>query len=217
MGPFPFMRQLVGLLLKPTGDERSTPALGGTENWGDAMSPINAAIAGFAAILVFTDASAQTATCTASADIACTEQGAVRGVVQAGTLAFKGIPYAAAPVGPLRWKPSASPLPWEGVRDGSRFGAMCPQIVGDEVKGDEDCLYINVWRPRAAPAKPLPVMVWLTGGGNHSQSGEGGGGYGGVAFNGEQLVPHGVVFVSFNYRLGALGFLVSLRTECGTS
>src|SRR5262245_58671309 len=50
---------------------------------------------------------------------------------------------------------------WDGVRDGSRFGAMCPQIVGEEVKGDEDCRYINVWRPREKSDRPLPVMVWL--------------------------------------------------------
>ena len=59
---------------------------------------------------------------------------------------------------------------------GSRYGAMCPQLVAGEVKGDEDCLYINVWRLQEKPNRPLPVMVWLTGGGNHSFSGEGSGG-----------------------------------------
>ncbi len=84
---------------------------------------------------------------------------------------------------------------------------MCPQLVGSEVKGEEDCLYVNVWRPQQKPDRPLPVMVWLTGGGNHSLSGQGSAGFGGVVYNGEELVPQGVVFVSYNLRLGALGFL----------
>jgi para-nitrobenzyl esterase len=139
--------------------------------------------------------------------VACTDQGAVRGVAQNGTLAYKGIPYAAPPVGPLRWQPPAPPAAWQGVRDGSRFGAVCPQLAGKDVVGDEDCLTLNVWTPAAAPAKPLPVMVFLTGGGNHAFSGQGSPGFGGVNYNGEMLVPQGVVYVSFNSRLGALGFL----------
>jgi para-nitrobenzyl esterase len=152
-------------------------------------------------------AAAQSTGCTAGADVVCTEQGAVRGVIEGLTLAFKGIPYARPPVGPLRWQPPAPAASWEGVRDGSRYGAMCPQIVGADVKGEEDCLYVNVWRPQQKPDRPLPVMVWLTGGGNHSLSGQGSGGFGGVVYNGEELVPQGVVFVSYNLRLGALGFL----------
>jgi para-nitrobenzyl esterase len=142
-----------------------------------------------------------------SPDVVCTEQGAVRGIVEGRTLAFKGIPYAQPPVGPLRWK---APLPaanWVGVRDGGRYGAKCPQLIAGEVKGDEDCLYIKVWRLREKPSRPLPVMVWLTGGGNHSLSGEGSGGFGGVVYNGQQVTAEGVVFVSFNIRLGVLGFL----------
>ena len=157
---------------------------------------------------LFGRASAQPLTCASeSPDVVCTEQGAVRGVAEGRTLAFKGIPYAQAPVGPLRWKPPVPAAHWDGVRDGGRYGAMCPQIIAGEVKGDEDCLYVNVWRPREKPNRPLPVMVWLTGGGNHSFSGQGSGGFGGVVYNGEQVVPEGVVFVSYNLRLGALGFL----------
>src|SRR5712671_1675809 len=122
-------------------------------------------------------------------------------------LAFKGIPYARPPVGPLRWKPTEAAEGWSGVRDGSRFGAICPQIIGQEIKGDEDCLTVNVWRPRVKPAQAQPVMVWLTGGGNHSFSGQGSAGFGGVTYSGEKLVPHGVVVVSYNLRLGVLGFL----------
>jgi para-nitrobenzyl esterase len=84
---------------------------------------------------------------------------------------------------------------------------VCPQLAGKEVKGEEDCLYLNIWRPREKPGRLLPVMVWLTGGGNHALSGQGTQFFGGVAYNGEQLVPQGVIFVSYNLRLGALGFL----------
>jgi para-nitrobenzyl esterase len=153
-------------------------------------------------------ASAQTPRCaTDEPDIACTQQGAVRGIAEGDMLAFKGIPYAKPPVGPLRWKPTEAAQPWSGVRDGSRFGAICPQISGKEVKGDEDCLTVNVWQPRVAPSQALPVMVWLTGGGNHSLSGQGTPIFGGLTYNGEKLVPQGVVFISYNLRLGVLGFL----------
>ena len=140
-------------------------------------------------------------------DVVCTAQGAVRGVSEGETLAFKGMPYAQAPVGPLRWKPPVAATAWEGVRDGSQHGAICPQQLGSEVKGNEDCLFVNVWRPRTPPERLLPVMVWLTGGGNHQFSGQGSGGFGGVVYDGAQVVPEGVVYVSYNLRLGALGFL----------
>jgi para-nitrobenzyl esterase len=157
---------------------------------------------------------AQTAACIGSSDVPCTEQGAVRGVVQGATMAFKGIPYAAPPVGPLRWRPPGPAARWDGERDGSQFGAICPQIIGEEVMGDENCLYINVWRPREKPDRPLPVLVWLHGGGNHTRSGEGSADFGGVGYNGEQLVPQGGVFVSYNSRLGVLGFShAALSTE----
>jgi para-nitrobenzyl esterase len=153
-------------------------------------------------------ASAQVPGCTANdPDIACTPHGAVRGVVEGDMLAFKGIPYARPPVGALRWKPTEAAEGWSGVRDGSHFGPICPQIIGQEIKGDEDCLTVNVWRPRVKPAQPLPVMVWLTGGGNHSLSGQGSAGFGGLTYSGEKFVPQGVVFVSYNLRLGVLGFL----------
>jgi para-nitrobenzyl esterase len=131
----------------------------------------------------------------------------VHGVVENTARAFKGIPYAQAPVGALRWQPPAPPAPWPGVRDGSRFGAICPQLNGSTVVGEEDCLTLNVWTPVVPPARPLPVMVFFPGGGNHGFSGQGAAVFGGVNYNGQQLVPEGVVFVSFNYRLGALGFL----------
>src|SRR3954454_23769553 len=125
-------------------------------------------MAQFARLLAFfvlcgiaSTASAEVPGCSADdPDVACTLQGAIRGVVQGEMLAFKGIPYAKPPVGELRWRPPAAAESWSGVRDGGRFGPICPQIIREEVKGDEDCLTINVWRPRLKPAQPLPVMVW---------------------------------------------------------
>jgi para-nitrobenzyl esterase len=149
----------------------------------------------------------QPTSCPAQADVACTDQGAVRGIIEGQALAFKGIPYAQAPVGQLRWKPPQQLSAWTGIRDGSRYGAMCPQLVGSDVKGEEDCLFVNVWRPQGSSQQSLPVMIWLTGGGNHALSGTGSPAFGGLQYNGEELVPQGVVFVSYNLRLGALGFL----------
>jgi Carboxylesterase family len=114
-----------------------------------------------AASLVSVVALAQPLKCTPeSPDVVCTEQGAVRGIAEERTLAFKGVPYAQPPVGSLRWK---APLPaanWEGVRDGGRYGAMCPQLIAGEVKGDEDCHYVNIWRPQVRqpqrPPRPQP-------------------------------------------------------------
>jgi len=175
------------------------------------MRKAAASLAAFAAALVLAGCGSNAPSgpaCEAGGlEVACTAQGAVRGVAENGTLAFKGIPFAKPPTGSLRWQPPAAPQPWQGVRDGSRFGAICPQIAGKDVVGDEDCLTLNVWKPRAPQSKPLPVMVFFTGGGNHAFSGQGAPVFGGVNYNGEKLVPEGVVYVSFNYRLGALGFL----------
>jgi para-nitrobenzyl esterase len=136
--------------------------------------------------------------------VACTSLGAVRGAPDGDLVAFRGIPYAAPPTGALRWRPPQPAEAWEGIRDASRFGAVCPQLEGGEVVGDEDCLTLNIWRPSNAPREPLPVMVYLTGGGNTTQSGQG---TPATAFSGTHLVPQGVIFVSFNIRLGVFGFL----------
>jgi para-nitrobenzyl esterase len=144
---------------------------------------------------------------TSDPDVTCTDSGAIRGTREGNTLAFKGIPYAEAPVGPLRWQPPVDALRWEGIRAANDFGPICPQIVGGQVVGSEDCLTLNIWRPRDLPATRLPVMVWVTGGGNHLLSGKGSAGFGGVSYDGETLVDRGVVYVSYNLRLGVLGFL----------
>src|SRR5256885_14465969 len=100
-----------------------------------------------------------------------TEAGIVQGKVQGSSRAFLGIPYAAPPVGELRWKAPAPPATWQGVRDATKFGARCMQgnIFGDMVFRDagpsEDCLMLNVWTPENVAKKKLPVMVWIHGGG----------------------------------------------------
>ena len=120
---------------------------------------------------------------------------------------FKGVPYAAPPVGALRWK-EPQPVPsWQGVRKATEFGARCMQgnVFGDMVFRDaapsEDCLYLNVWAPKAPSASAkLPVMVWIYGGGFQA------GAASEPRQDGERLAHKGVVVVSMNYRLGIFGF-----------
>jgi para-nitrobenzyl esterase len=119
---------------------------------------------------------------------------------------FKGIPYAAPPVGALRWK-EPQPVPsWQGVRKTTEFGARCMQgnVFGDMVFRDaapsEDCLYLNVWTPKISPDGKLPVMVWIYGGGFQA------GATSEPRQDGEHLAHKGVVVVSMNYRLGIFGF-----------
>jgi para-nitrobenzyl esterase len=153
---------------------------------------------------------AQAPACVASEPaVACLDSGPVRGTVADGIRSFKGIPYARPPVGALRFRPPQPAEPWSEVRAVEKFGPPCPQMGPNRtVVGNEDCLTINVWAPATPPAAPLPVMVWLTGGGNHSLSGAGSGGFGGVTYDGSLMVERGgVVFVTYNLRLGALGFL----------
>jgi para-nitrobenzyl esterase len=150
-------------------------------------------------------ARAQPAACPASESVVCLPAGGLQGLVDGDIVAFRGIPYAAPPVGPLRWRPPQPAAPWTGIRDARAFGPPCPQPAGrGEITGNEDCLLLNVSVPRRRGRQPLPVMIYLTGGGNFSQSGEGGGG---ANFVGTRLVPEGVVLVTLNIRLGALGFL----------
>src|SRR5881397_4285712 len=95
-----------------------------------------------------------------------TESGAVRGQLQNGVRRFLGIPYAAPPVGALRWQPAAPPPSWTTPREATRAGAACPQIVPvvNVATGSEDCLFLNVFSPEQ-PRKRAPVMVWIHGGG----------------------------------------------------
>jgi para-nitrobenzyl esterase len=131
-----------------------------------------------------------------------TDDGAVAGVRDGSLEVFKGIPYAAPPTGPLRWAPPAPAAHWSGVRDASQFGAICPQPHGPGRQFDapqsEDCLFLNVWS--FAAAKQAPVMVWIHGGAFRFGSGSA------RFYDGSEFARDGVVLVSINYRLGALGF-----------
>lgn len=142
---------------------------------------------------------------TASLDVRV-DGGIVRGAVERGVMSFKGIPFAAPPVGDLRWAPPQPVKPWSGVRPALRFGPDCAQLPtpGDaaplRTASKENCLYINVWRPQARSARGLPVMVWIYGGGFVD------GGTSPAVYDGTEFARDGVVLVSFNYRLGNFGF-----------
>jgi para-nitrobenzyl esterase len=115
-------------------------------------------------------------------------------------VSFKGIPYAAAPVGRLRWRAPEAPAFWRDIRDATQSGPQCPQPQpGGAV--NEDCLTLNVWTSARSTSEHLPVMVWIHGGGFFRGSGSN------SAYDGEALARRGVVLVTLNYRLGALGFL----------
>ncbi|WP_048471646.1 carboxylesterase/lipase family protein [Mycolicibacterium chlorophenolicum] len=130
--------------------------------------------------------------------------GTLRGVVAQDHRLFAGIPYAAPPVGPLRFADPQPAAPWPGVRDATTFGPRCMQSLGGDIElgrqTDEDCLSLNVWTPAAASAKPRPVMVWIHGGAFVNGSGK--------IYDARRLAARGdIVVVTINYRLGALGFL----------
>ena len=132
------------------------------------------------------------------------EQGIVAGRHKNGAYRFAGLPFAAPPVGPLRWAAPQPPAAWDGVRDATHFGNAAIQTA--ETGADlgatpsEDCLYLNVWSTTLDPQASQPVMVWIHGGGflNWSASMP--------DWHGSSLVQRGVTMVSFNYRLGAFGF-----------
>lgn len=134
--------------------------------------------------------------------VVLTTTGAVSGLAQGDTFAFMGIPFAQRPVGMLRWRAPEPMTCWSGVRPAIAPGPRCPQAGPDGgVVGDEDCLTVNVFAKRGAQA--APVMVWIHGGGNTVGSGSD------ELFDGRDLASRqGVVVVTMNYRLGALGFLV---------
>ncbi|MGD0864088.1 MAG: carboxylesterase/lipase family protein [Rhizomicrobium sp.] len=130
-------------------------------------------------------------------------QGALSGASEGTTSVFKDIPFAAPPVGPLRWRaPQAAPG-WQGVRDASAFGPVCPQsnVPGRlQLPQSEDCLTLNIWTPSAEPGAKLPVMVWIYGGSFVF------GGSASPIYDSVELAERGVVVVTLNYRLGWLGF-----------
>jgi len=118
--------------------------------------------------------------------------------------AYQGIPFAAPPVGDLRWKPPQPAAPWQGVKSCTEFGPAPMGYFGSfksYAPISEDCLYLNVWTPAKTTGDKLPVMVWMYGGA--FRFGEGSS----PSYNGEKLAGHGVIVITFNYRLGPLGWL----------
>lgn len=131
-------------------------------------------------------------------------------VVRSDDGVYKGIPYAAPPLGGLRWRPPKPPLAWTEPREFDEFGPQCPQPDADE-ETSEDCLTVNIWTPPGTTGAKLPVMVFIHGGAFV----EGAGSL--PLYDGAQLAGAGVVVVTMNYRLGALGFLAHplLSAESG--
>ena len=141
-----------------------------------------------------------------------TAQGKVAGkwILDGSQKAFLGLPYAAPPTGPLRWRSPKPPASWTGTRDATKYAGRCEQyhIWNDYIFQDagptEDCLYLNVYAPASAqPGSKLPVMFWIHGGGFVAGSGSE------PRYSNSGLVPKGVVLVTINYRLGVFGFLTS--------
>jgi para-nitrobenzyl esterase len=160
------------------------------------------------------------------------EGGKVTGVLTPtkGVIAYKGIPFAASPVGDLRWKEPQPVVPWEGIKSADKYGAAAMQVTWDpesfygkewrasgSVPFNEDCLYLNIWTPAAGQKnKKLPVAMWIHGGGYRE----------GFAFEpemdgGEEWAERGVILVSVTYRLGVIGFfthpLLSAESPHGVS
>ena len=145
------------------------------------------------------------------------DSGKVEGTVSDGVASWKGIPFAAPPVGDLRWRAPQPTARWGDVRAAAAYAADCMQLPFPSdaaplgTQPSEDCLYLNVWKPANGGAK-LPVLVWIYGGGF------GNGGSSPPTYSGAELAKQGVVVISFNYRIGRLGFFAhpQLTRETGT-
>ena len=138
-----------------------------------------------------------------------TPYGAVRGRYEHGIAVFRGIPFAAPPFGPHRFRPPVPPEPWDGVRDAGAFGPTPPKppyseafarYLSDPVVPGDDCLNLNVWTPAPDPEARLPVMVWIHGGALTRGSSAV------PVYDGSAFARDGIVLVSFNYRLGVEGY-----------
>jgi para-nitrobenzyl esterase len=151
-----------------------------------------------------------------------TQQGEVHGktIAEGKVKAFLGLPYAAPPVGELRWRAPEAPVKWKGVRDATSFRSHCAQLpvavgpafIFSDPGPSEDCLYLNVYAPAKADAKSrLPVMFWIHGGAYTGGAGSE------ARYSGEFMAQRGVVVVTINYRVGVLGFLAAseLAKEAG--
>lgn len=144
-----------------------------------------------------------------------TESGVVRGASENGSIAWKGIPYAASVAGDNRWRAPQPAAKWAGVRDSTAYGADCMQIPFPSdaaplgTTPSETCLFANVWRPKAAGARRLPVLFWIHGGGFVN------GGSSPPTYSGARLAERGIVVVSINYRLGRFGFMANPALDHG--
>ncbi len=141
----------------------------------------------------------------AGGPVVATQAGKVQGMVEDGVASWKGIPFAAPPVGPLRWRAPQPVTAWSGIRPATEYSHDCMQkpFPSDAAPlgtaPAEDCLYLNVWKPAAAAKGKLPVMVWIYGGGFVN------GGSSPPTYAGAAMAKQGVLFVSFNYRVGRFG------------
>ncbi|WP_380786031.1 carboxylesterase/lipase family protein [Sphingomonas sp. R86521] len=142
---------------------------------------------------------------TVAGPVIATDRGQVRGTLADGIASWKGIPFAAAPIGALRWRAPQPAPAWQGIRDASAYAHDCMQVPFPSdaaplgTQPAEDCLYANVWKPAASKAAKLPVIVWIYGGGFVN------GGASPPTYAGAKVARQGVVFVSFNYRVGRFG------------
>jgi para-nitrobenzyl esterase len=167
------------------------------------LHPLAAFFAILMALTLVTTSVAAAAKGSSDDPIVNIEGGTVRGIAVSGGFAFRGLPYAAAPTGNLRWRPPEPPAAWSGVRDATQFAPSCPQQQSQNIffppgTFDEDCLYLNVSTP-SLRGKDLPVLVWIHGGGLTQDASRN--------YDGTKLAANGMVVVTINYRLGALGFL----------
>jgi para-nitrobenzyl esterase len=135
------------------------------------------------------------------------DSGPISGALEDGVWSYLGIPYAAPPVGELRWREPQAVDPWQEVRPCTSYGPACPQPEADfagmtgVAETSEDCLYLNVWTPAQSPEERLPVMVWIHGGAFATGAGSL------HLYDGHKLAKKGVVLVTINYRLGPFGFM----------
>jgi para-nitrobenzyl esterase len=142
---------------------------------------------------------------------ATTSEGVVQGIVQSGAARFLGIPYAAPPIGALRWMPPQPHAPWAGVLNAKTFGPTCAQVTtlgvfAGPANDHEDCLYLNVYAPAERSASKLPVIVWIHGGGDMcGESND---------YDGGKLAVQGqTIVVTFNYRLGLFGWVAQAALD----
>lgn len=140
------------------------------------------------------------------------EQGTIQGTEENNIDIYRGVPYAAPPTNDNRWRLPKPPASWKGIRPATHFANSCQQTLSKGfgpytpeymVDGpvSEDCLYLNIWRPAKAATKPLPIMVWIHGGGFTSGSGST------AIYDGASLAAKDIIVININYRLGVFGFL----------